>query len=134
MTKHSVKVSILILLGLFIIGCRTLSPVYNVESATIMPASGTEVGMDNIKTAITQAGSRLGWTMKPAGDGHLVATLFVRQHMAQVDIKFDSKSYSIQYNDSQNLQYNDGDGSIHPNYNKWVQRLQRNIDARLATL
>ena len=88
--------------------------------------------MDEVKTAITQAGASKGWTMKPAGEGHLVATFFARQHMAQVDIKYDTKSYSITYADSQELSYEGG--MIHPSYNKWVQQLQRYIDARLGAL
>ena len=42
------------------------------------------------------------------------------------------KSYSIRYKDSTELGY-DG-GSIHQNYNGWVQNLDKGIRAQLNTL
>lgn len=52
--------------------------------------------------------------------------------MAQVDIPYNAKAYSIQYKNSANLKY---DGvSIHSNYNGWVQNLDRAIQSRLVAL
>jgi hypothetical protein len=131
MKNYSVKIFLMVVLGLAIISCR-VAPVYNVEDAAIVSTSGNDLTMDQVKTAIMQAGTALGWTMKPVSDGHIVGTLFVRRHMAKVDINYSTKSYSISYKDSQELQY-DGN-QIHSNYNGWVQNLQRNIDGRLTAM
>ncbi len=111
-------------------GCRT-APVYNVEKAPVSTTSG-KVSQDDVRNAIMQAGTSLGWVMKEVGPGHIVGTLNLREHMAQVDIPYSAKAYSIQYKNSANLKY---DGSvIHSNYNGWVQNLDRAIQSRLVAM
>lgn len=112
-------------------GCGRTNPVMNIEGSPIAVSSG-KTNMDKVKGAIMSAGTRLGWQMKPVANGHMVATLFQRGHMAQVDIKYTTESYSITYKDSSNLHY-DG-ANIHRNYNNWVNNLDRNIRAALAPL
>lgn len=112
-------------------GCNRSNPVMNVEGSPIAVTSG-KTNMEKVKGAIISAGARLGWQMKPVSNGHLVATLYQRGHMAQVDIKYTTETYSITYKDSSNLMY---DGSnIHRNYNNWITNLDRNIRAELAQL
>lgn len=113
-----------------IAGCRT-APVYNVEQQSIV-TTVQNVKTDDVRKAIIRAGASLGWQMRDVKPGHIVGTLNLRKHMAKVDIKYSTKSYSILYKDSQNLKY-DG-SSIHKNYNGWIQNLQRNIDVQLNTL
>lgn len=113
-----------------IVGCRT-APVYNVEEQTIV-ANVDNVSANSVRKAIIRAGAPLGWQMKEVAPGNIIGTIHLRDHMAQVDIKYNAQSYSITYKDSQNLKY---DGTnIHSNYNGWVQRLQRNIDVQLSTM
>lgn len=123
-----------ILLAVAVLGlaaCRS-APVYNVEEMAIVSTSGKAVSAAEVKKAIIVAGSSLGWQIRPVKDGEMVGTLMLRDHMAQVDIKYSPKSYSILYKDSTNLKY---DGTnIHSNYNGWVQRLQQTITAQLAAM
>lgn len=118
----------LFILGLMV-GCRT-SPVYNVEGAPItITGKHTNKDVDN---SIIRAGATLGWSIKKVGPGHLVGTLHLRDHVAVVDITYDSKVYNINYKDSTNLKY---DGTnIHSNYNGWVQNLDRAIQTQFQTL
>lgn len=112
---------------IFLAGCKA-SPVYNVENAPIEVSS--KHNSDNIKKAIIRAGVALGWKMKAKEKGHIVATLFLRKFVAIVDIKYNTKSYSITYKDSKNLQY---DGTnIHKNYNGWIKNLDRGIQSQLS--
>lgn len=115
-----------------IVGCRT-APVYNVTEQTIV-ANTKNVEADKVKNAIIRAGATLGWQMKVVKPGQILGTLYLRDHMAQVEVTYNTKSYSIIYKDSLNLKYDDASGTIHNNYNGWVQRLQRNIDIQLATM
>ncbi|MFA5628197.1 MAG: hypothetical protein WCX90_08745 [Thiohalomonadaceae bacterium] len=111
-------------------GCRTSVPVYNVDEATVVSSTGKQLTANEVKKAILTAGAVLGWSMKETKPGHIIGTLNVRKHMAKVDIKYNTKTYSITYSDSHNLNY---DGSnIHGNYNGWIQRLQQNIQAQLS--
>lgn len=118
------------LLVLALVGCRS-NPVYNVSGAPIT-TSTRDYSMSDVRNAIQQAGVSLNWQMKAVKPGLIVGTLYVRDHMAQVEISYDRHTYSILYQDSSNLGY---DGvNIHSNYNGWVQNLSAAINARLSAL
>ena len=105
-------------------GCRS-APVMNVVDAPLVSAKS----MQQVEQAIVAAGNSLGWQMQPQGPGRIQGTLVLRDHRAVVDIGYTQKSYSIRYKDSSNLNY-DG-GSIHKNYNGWIQNLDRAIRQRI---
>jgi len=114
---------------IFLAGCRA-APVYNVEGAPVNVSS--KHSSKDIKKAIIRAGAGLGWSMKVKKDGHILATLFIRNFVARADIRYNKKSYSITYKDSKGLSY---DGSnIHKNYNGWIQNLDRRIQSQLTAL
>lgn len=116
-------------LALVLVGCR-IAPVYDAprtEFVTSRPVTASEV-----EQTIRQAGASLGWQVVQRGPGKLEGVLALRDHRAVVDISYDTRSYSIKYKDSSNLQY-DG-ANIHRNYNGWVQNLDNTIRARLSAL
>lgn len=124
--------SSLVLAGIVIAmlgGCRSAG-VYNVSSAPVV--ANKAVSMEDVQKAIVRAGVGLGWQMKPVEPGLIVGTLTLRTHMAMVNVKYDTKTYSITYKDSSNLDYT-GD-SIHKNYNGWVTNLDRGIQSQLSNL
>lgn len=110
------------------VGCRT-TPVFNVENANINAVSGKEPTLEDVTRAIVSASgnSNPPWNMQVVKPGHIVATLHTRSHMAQVDIQYTTKGYSITRKDSVDLKYDPEKGTIHPSYNKWIQRLDSNI-------
>ena len=122
--------SILMLVAVvFISGCRT-APIYNVDDSVI-PASD-KITEKSVKDAIIKAGFSLGWIMDADKPGHIIGTLNLRKHVAVVDVKYSTKSYSITYKDSTELSY---DGTnIHNNYNSWVQNLDKRIKLHLSVL
>ena len=77
-----------------------------------------------------RAGTTLGWQMNANAPGKITGTLNVRKHTAVVEIPYSSRSYSINYKSSVNL--NEEEGQIHNNYNGWVRNLAKAIDANLA--
>jgi hypothetical protein len=115
--------------ALLLVGCR-IAPVYDVQSAPVV--TSRPATMADIERSIRAAGAGLGWQMVARGPGAMEGTLVLRDHRAVVDIKYDTKTYSIKYKDSSNLQY-DG-SSIHKNYNGWVQNLDNAIRASLTGL
>ncbi len=120
----SKKIFILLLFSLFLLGCRT-APIMEITDAPIETASGKKPPLSNVTKQITSAGIQLGWQMKKVKSGHIVATLYLRDHMVQVDIRYSTKTYSITYKNSSEMKY---DGTnIHSNYNAWVQRLNNSI-------
>ena len=118
------------MLALVLVGCRS-NPVYNVSGAPVT-TSTRNYSMSDVRGAILQAGASLGWQMKIVRPGLITGTLYVREHMAKVEIPYDRNSYSILYRDSSNLDY-DG-ANIHGNYNGWVQNLSNAINSRLSML
>lgn len=125
--KYFKHIVILILLSLFLIGCRT-SPIMNINEAPINNSSAT---LDDITNGIIRAGNSLGWKMKKQSPGHIVGILHLRTHMAEVDITYDTKSYNINYKNSTNLNYNPSNNIIHSNYNGWIQNLNNAIQTQV---
>jgi hypothetical protein len=110
----------------FIAGCgTTVQPIYNVQSAPITAPAGKTLSMTEVQQAILRAGTQLGWQMQPERPGRISGRLALRTHLAVVDIEHDTKSYSIKYRDSTNLEARDG--MIHRNYNGWIQNLEKAI-------
>lgn len=128
--KHIKNVLVSIGAVALIIGCAPLAPVQNIDSdevTTNRPATLDEVG-----NAIVRAGASLNMQMHKVRPGLISATYAVRGLSATMEIKYDSKHFSITYKDSQGLKY---DGTqIHKNYNGWVQNLDNRIKAQLSTL
>lgn len=100
-------------------------PVYNVQNLPAFTGQGQPATIEQIHDAIVSGATSKGWQVRELGDGHLVAQIFVRSHMAEVDIIYDENGYSITYKNSSNLLY---DGTeIHRNYNKWVKFMVHRI-------
>ena len=140
------KFSSLLLLGIAVVlvaGCSRTGSVYSVTDAAITPVLGNELSLDQVTRAIVAAGvaagampgpARVFWNMRVVEPGHILAALHIRSHMATVDIKYTTKSYTITYNTSANLNYNSDENTIHSNYNGWIQNLNNAINRQLATL
>jgi len=111
-------------------GCMRCDPILNINDAPVTSASGKPLTDDQVKGAIVRAGAALGWNMKEAGPGKLVATIALRKHLAEIEIPYSPSKYSITYKSSVNL--DEGGGQIHKNYNGWIQNLNRGITAQLA--
>ena len=125
-----ILIAVLSLTLTFLVGCRS-EAVYNIEDAAVVSSIGN-VSSNDIKKAIMRAGGGLGWVIKENGEGKLTGTLSLRKHLAVVDIDYNTKSYSIRYKNSQELNY---DGTtIHKNYNGWIQNLHRGIQTQLNLL
>lgn len=105
-------------------GCARQMPLY---TATDVPfaAEGT---MRDRSRQIRRAGAGLGWAMEDVRPGLVRGTLDLRTHQATVDVPYDRQRFSILYVSSRNLDY--AGGTIHNNYNGWVQRLQQTIVAQ----
>lgn len=128
MNKFS-KISVITITAalVFLAGCRA-APIYNIDNAPIEVSA--KHSSDKIKKAIIRAGVALGWKMKAKKKGQIIGTLFLRKFVAIVDIRYNTKTYSITYKDSKGLNY-DGK-NIHKNYNGWVKNLDRGIQAQLS--
>lgn len=109
----------------------TTRPIYNVENVAVVTA-GKAATMTDVERAILQAGTGLGWTMTPVKPGLVTGRIALRTHVAVVDVTYDTRTFSINYKESVNLDASNG--NIHKNYNGWVENLERDIRANLLKL
>ena len=114
---------------LAVAGCNAV-PILNVKDAAVTSATGKVMSNAEVRSAILRAGAALGWQMKDEGSNKLVGTILLRDHSAVVEIPYTSSNYSINYRSSTNLK--ESGGSIHKNYNGWIQNLTRGINAQLT--
>lgn len=126
--RHTLAV---LALAFAVVGCSVV-PIHNVDQAVAPSASGKPLTQEQVRGAIMRAGSTLGWQVKDDGPGMLAASITLRKHSAVLALPYSASNYSIKYRSSENLE--EKDGSIHKNYNSWVQNLHRNIAVELAKL
>lgn len=130
MKFKSLSIFLLSLSFVLITGCRGYA-VYNVKQAPISTQSESYT-LSDVEKAIIDAGSSLSWRMKKTIPGQIIATINVRRHMAQVEITYNKRNYTIEYKDSENLKYKGT--SIHGKYNQWIRNLDKRIGSYLAKI
>jgi len=108
----------------------TTAPIMNVTDAVVAAPAGKQLTNEQVRVAIVRAGSGLGWQMTDEGPNKLVGTLVLRTHTAVVEIPYSTTNYSIKYRSSMNL--NEQGGTIHKNYNGWIQNLVKGINTQLG--
>ena len=113
-------------------GCRAGGQVYEVKDALIQTASGKEPTLEQVQKAIIDAGIKQTWIMTPVKLGEMLGEFNVQSHQIHVTIPYTTKNYSILYKDSSNLRYDPVKRTIHVNYQKWIERLDNEIKARLS--
>jgi len=103
-------------------------PIQNFGNANVSGLTAAQVG-----DGIVRGGTSIGWQMNKVSPQLITATVNERRHSVTVEIQYSAKEYTIKYRDSVNMRA-EGGGTIHSSYNRWVERLQRNIDAELARM
>ena len=131
MSSKLLNVITLSALAILLVACA--QPIRNVDNEPIN-ISSPNYDLSGVTKAIQRAGAGLGWQMKEATPGHIVGTLYLRSHVAVVDITYTLDEYSINYKSSSNLNYNPGNNTIHKNYNGWIQNLINAINAHLVAI
>jgi len=131
--KKLLKISGLVGVLLFVLtGCGAAA-VYNVQNSPVEVKKGTS--QDTIYKAIKQAGYKKGWRISKVKPGVAKAFINVRgKHQANALIEYNSESYSINYQSSSNLKYDETKNTIHKNYNSWIVNLDNAIQTELSML
>jgi hypothetical protein len=110
----------------------TSQPVLNVTGEPVIVAAGSTATSENVRDAIVRAGAGLGWHMQSAAPGVVHGTITLRAHSADIDVRYNAKSFDIVYVSSSNL--NAAGGQIHRNYNGWIENLDRAIRHELLRI
>lgn len=110
------------------------APIYNPEPIAV-PAGRTA---DQVKSAVRKALLQRNWRVKEVGAGAVEAK-YVKpgrrgiEHVAAINVTYNTKTIRISYKDSQELNYDKESGEIHANYNKWIQNLEKDIQINLES-
>ena len=107
------------------------APIADVIDAPIVSMSKVPGDLDTVKGTILMALIKQGWTSQVPGPGVVHAVYQRSENRIEVDITYDTKSYSIRYASSENMRYDPKKGQIHRSYNEWVRALQRSIDMEM---
>ena len=127
-----IRVVILTALAACVAVARAGEPIANFEHQRVSAMSGAPTAAQ-VRDAIVAAGKSKQWTFHEAGPGKLVGMLIVRnKHMIEVAVTYDARQYSVVYSNSANMNYDAGESSIHPNYNRWVRELVDSIAITIA--
>lgn len=89
---------------------------------------------NQVRDAILRGGTNIGWQMREEKPGVVLGTWSARQNSVTVEIPYTEKDYVIKYHSSENMLYDASDNTIHQNYNRWVDRLNRNITAEIGKI
>lgn len=117
----------LILGTLLLAACSTSKPVQNLPAN---PVNFT-LSEEQVGNAIINGGITKGWVMKKEQPGVIRGQLNVRKHQAVINIPYTTHDYSINYVSSINLD-DDGKGTIHRTYNRWILGLNQAIQTELS--
>ena len=117
-------VAILLSATLALGGCSNVVPVANVTDTGVPDG----MALEDVKRSIMQGCGARGWSCKDIDDNTIQGSIWVRgKHFAQVNIDYSEENYSINYSDSQHLDYSAEKNKIHKNYNSWVMNLNGDI-------
>jgi hypothetical protein len=119
--RRGLPVLVAVLGGAGLAACRR-APVYQSSGGQFQGRGSLAEREAQIRRA---AASQGGWSVQPMRPGLLRATNTWRSHQMAVDIAFDVRTFSINYVNSVNLDY-DG-AQIHTSYNSRVQALEAAI-------
>ena len=129
----NIKLGLVIATGIvLVVACAHTASIVNISNAPIQTGSGQKPSLAAVGKAITNAGESLGWKMRTVTPGTIEGALNWNVHTAVVLVTYNTENYSINYKNSENLKY---DGTkVHKNYNLYVMKLDRGIQAQLKTL
>lgn len=106
------------------------APIYNPEPIAVGKAT-----LAQVRSVLRTALVKRGWGFKEETPNKMRAVLNIRSHQATVDVNYNTADgIRIKYKDSVALKYSneDGEETIHRNYNSWIQNLERDIRTELV--
>ena len=113
----------LVVFGLVFLGCQVRMKTYDFDIHET-------VTREQVKGAILTACEQRGWIAKEKDNSTISAKLLKNGiYEVYIDIVYNETNYKIEYVDSVNLRARGN--RIHPAYNRWVDFLNKSINAEL---
>lgn len=119
----------LLIVGLLLtLGACRNAPIESIEQAALKTSS--TASLERVTTIIKREAGQRGWRISEEEPGAMTIKL-IRGVGKWVTARviYDTKTLTIRYLDSANLNYTvrDGQARIHPGFNRWIDQLKRSI-------
>jgi len=117
-------------------GAARTAALLNYEELPVQTADGKALTLEQVRKAIIAGAATRQWAASVQPNNVVQLTYSRGKHTAVVAVKYSTKTYSIHYVDSTDLNYGMEGGKpvIHPNYNGWINNLRQAIDVQLRTM
>ena len=128
------NIFIAIITLIVLVGCSRTQALVNYEQRLVPDDLTIEQVRKSIHRAVV---SHTSWRIKSKADGVINAEVMVRDHTAEVEIRYNQEFYSVNYVNSTNLKYGVNKKKqtvIHKNYNRWINNLVNRIEVELNTV
>jgi len=109
-------------------------PVKNPSNIPIAWNKARMPAIEEIGRAIVTGCAARGWQCGVTRPGEIRAVLYVRKHMAESRIVFDTSTFAIDYVNSSELMHDATANTIHRKYNLWVANLISDINSAIAAI
>ncbi|WP_373976306.1 hypothetical protein NT239_05920 [Chitinibacter sp. SCUT-21] len=107
-------------------------PMEQTPRVLFAESMGASVEAEKVTPIFVAAANKFGWVViaNEVGKMTLQYNKGNGKHVVTVAVEYDTKAYQIKYVDSINMNYEviDGVAQIHPNYNRWVFNLNKEIN------
>ncbi|WP_410498076.1 hypothetical protein [Chitinibacter sp. S2-10] len=107
------------------------NPMLQPERVLFVADAKQALSKERVGAMIVQAANRFNWTVIGNDPGKITLKYDKGngKHMVKISVDYDDKGFQIKYVDSFNMNYesNDGNPEIHPNYNRWIANLSKEI-------
>ena len=130
MARSRLAALLLIPLAFMLMGAKAVL----VDPAPIAVPAG--LAAKDVAKAIKVGISRRGWVVSKDENSQIDAVLSLRSHSARVAIPYSAKEVTIKYVSSEDLDYQENNGTkyIHGNYMKWIRNMEADIQRELQFL
>ena len=113
----------LLLTTFFVVACSSNPKIVTMSSSVPEGLSTADV-----KAAVLEGCNGRGWACKDLGNNTIEGSIMgSRQALLEVNIIVSQGSFSVDYANSENLEYDAEENTIHRNYHNWVGNLSGDI-------
>lgn len=100
------------------------------QAKVLLLTDGAPLTIQQVRARIAGAAQSIGWQAVKDETGRMELMYDkAGKHQVTIEVLYDGAGFDINYLKSNNLNYEERDGQrqIHPNYNRWIRNLSKQI-------
>jgi len=107
-------------------------PMLEIIDTPVPWPDGKEGSLERVQKAVFAGLAAKGWTATLAAPGKAHAYIQKPDWRCEIDVLFNTRTYSILYSNSEHLDFDAAKHVIHRNFNRWLTLLQQQINLALT--